>query len=54
MTQFEFLVCQLQCGVQSKPTPQSTSIACSIVENYFLEGQKIVGVTTHLANEVEQ
>lgn len=54
MNNFDFLVCQLSIGCESKPTPQSTDIACSIVEQYFLEGQQVTGSLTHYANAPQE
>lgn len=57
MNEFDFLVCQLEIGCESKPHTNSQDIACQIVEQYFLPGQQVVGSSVHYArtelNEVE-
>jgi len=54
MNNFDFLVCQLSIGCESKPTPQSTDIACSIVEQYFLAGQQVTSSLVHYANAPQE
>jgi hypothetical protein len=49
MTPFEHTVCQLMIGVESRPSPESQTIACKIVETHMIPNQKILGVTTHYA-----
>lgn len=57
MDNFEFLVCQLEVGCESKNNPAAQHVAEQIAEQYFLPGQAIVGRSTHYArtelNEIE-
>ena len=49
MDNFEFLVCQLEVGCESKENPASQVVAEQIVEQYFLPGQKVTGRRQHFA-----
>lgn len=58
MDGFEFLVCQLEVGCESKENAASQHVAEQIVEQYFLPGQAVLGSSFHFArtelNEVEE
>lgn len=49
MSPFDFTVCQLQIGCQSRPSPEAQSIAQSIVEQYILKGYDITRGVSHRA-----
>lgn len=50
MSPFEFTVCQLQIGCESRPSPEAQSIAQTIVEQYILKGYNITPGVSHRAN----